>query len=76
MKITRKSVISGKTTTMNLNITEQQLADWTNNPGLLIHNAFPSLSPDEKDFLLTGITPEEWKAEFGEEEGEGYANTG
>jgi len=28
--------------------------------GELIQNAMPNLSADEREFLMTGITPEEW----------------
>ena len=33
----------------------------------LIQNAMPNLSADEREFLMTGITPEEW-AELSEDE--------
>ena len=36
------------------------------NAGLLIQDAFPTLSADEREFIKTGITPEEWKAAFGD----------
>jgi hypothetical protein len=36
--------------------------------GELLQNAFPFLNPDEREFLLTGTTPEEWNAMFGEGE--------
>lgn len=39
---------------------------WQN--GALIQNAMPELTADEREFLLTGMTPEEWDATFGEEE--------
>lgn len=32
--------------------------------GAKIQNAFPSLNPDEREFLLTGITPTEWRELF------------
>ena len=32
-----------------------------------IQVAFPSLSADEREFIMTGITPQEWEAAFGEE---------
>lgn len=38
--------------------------------GVLIQDAFPMLSADQREFLLTGITPDEWNAMFGDEEGE------
>lgn len=39
---------------------------WQN--GAHIQNAMPELTADEREFLLTGMTPEEWDATFGEEE--------
>lgn len=35
--------------------------------GKFIQDAFDNLSSDEREFLITGITPEEWKALFGED---------
>lgn len=32
--------------------------------GTMIQDAFPTLSADEREFLLTGITPEEWDELF------------
>jgi hypothetical protein len=61
MKITRKSLITGKTHTRDLPITEAQLAAYES--GVLVQDAFPHLSPPEREFIKTGITPEEWQAE-------------
>lgn len=36
--------------------------------GAHIQNALPLLTPDEREFLLTGMTPEEWDAAFGEDD--------
>ena len=33
--------------------------------GTLVQVAFPSLSADHREFLMTGITPEKWDAMFG-----------
>lgn len=35
--------------------------------GKRIQDAFPSLAPEQREFLLSGITPEEWKKLFGSE---------
>jgi len=35
---------------------------------MLIQDAMPNLSVGERDFIITGITPEGWDALFGEEE--------
>ena len=65
MLIERTSMISGKTNSMELPITNAQLDRWTG--GELIQNVFPDLSVDQREFLMTGITPEEWDLTFGEE---------
>ena len=36
--------------------------------GTLIQNAFPNLDADDREFIMSGNTPEEWTAVFGEEE--------
>ena len=66
MLIERTSMISGKTNSMELPITNAQLDRWTG--GELIQNVFPDLEIDQREFLMTGITPEEWNRTFGEEE--------
>ena len=65
MLITRKSLISGNINTMSLPITEEQYNAWEQ--GTLVQNAMPHLSPDEREFIMTGITPEEWADNFGDE---------
>ena len=65
MKIVRLSPISKTRNEMELPITEEQYKSWVN--GKLIQNAMPHLSADEREFVLTGITPEEWADVFGEE---------
>ena len=65
MLITRQSLISGNINTMSLPITEEQYTAWEQ--GTLVQNAMPHLSPDEREFIMTGITPEEWADNFGDE---------
>ena len=65
MLITRKSLISGNINTMSLPITEEQYTAWEQ--GTLVQDAMPHLSPDEREFVMTGITPTEWAETFGEE---------
>tara|TARA_B100000497_G_C7248830_1_gene178920 strand:- start:225 stop:431 length:207 start_codon:yes stop_codon:yes gene_type:complete len=65
MKITRKSPISGNVNTLDLNITEEQVSDWMG--GTLVQNAFPQLTPSEREFIVTGILDSEWNDMFGEE---------
>jgi len=66
MKITRTSMISGVERTLDLPITEQQIAAWIS--GTLIQEAMPQLSAEEREFVLTGISSEEWDVEFGTDE--------
>lgn len=64
MKITKKSQISGEVTTMDLPITQAQIDAWSD--GALAQEAFPDLTADQREFLISGITPEEWDMIFGE----------
>lgn len=47
-------------------ITRAQWDAWQE--GLSITLAFPQLNLGEREFLMSGITPEEWDREFAEEE--------
>jgi len=58
MKITRESVLSGITRTKEIEVTPEQFSNWEN--GMLIQKAMPHLSADDREFMMTGITPEEW----------------
>ncbi len=64
MEIARKSQYSGEWNVMELDITQEQLDAYEDGEGR-IQDIFPNLSPDEREFLMTGITPEEWKQIFG-----------
>ena len=63
MLVTRRSPFSHKENTIDLDITAEQLARYENNEEL-IQNVFPNLSPEHREFIKTGITPEEWNATF------------
>jgi len=65
MKVTRLSPISGKKNIMQLDITCQGLIDWEK--GGLIQDIFPHLTPEEREFIKTGITPDEWDKLFGDD---------
>lgn len=62
MLITKKSILSGNVNQMHLNITQEQIDEWA--AGSLIQNVFPNLNGDEREFLMTGVTPGEWDAAF------------
>lgn len=58
MKVTRKSLLTGITRTMDLDITVQEVIDYEK--GELAQRAFPRLTQDEVEFWISGTTPEEW----------------
>jgi hypothetical protein len=62
MLITRTSSLSGNTNSMEIEVTQEQLSSWES--GVLIQNAMPNLSADEREFIMTGITPAEWDSAF------------
>ena len=65
MLITARSVLSGKVSSMDLPVTQEQIWAWR--AGELIQNVFPDLTADQREFLMTGITPDEWENAFGKE---------
>ena len=56
--ITRRSPLSGETSTMKIDTTEAALAAWQG--GMLIQDAMPNLSAAEREFIKTGLTPRDW----------------
>ena len=62
--ITRKSQLSGEINSMELDVTQAQLNRWQG--GELIQDVFPHLNAEEREFIQTGITPQEWSDTFGE----------
>ena len=65
MQITKTSMLTGAVTTMDIDVTQEQLNSWKN--GKLIQNAMPNITPRERDFIKLGMTPDEWDKMFGGE---------
>lgn len=65
--VTNVSILSGKTNSMALPIRQGQVEYWQQS-GELIQNVFPHLNADQREFLMTGITPDEWDSAFGSDE--------
>ncbi len=74
MNITRRSPFSGEVNTLDLPITQEQLDRYMRGEDLL-QNVFPDLSADEREFIKTGYTAENWKAMFPPEEEEAIDTT-
>jgi len=66
MKIQRTSILSGKTTEREMPITQEQLDRHRN--GELIQDVFYMLSDDDREFIVSGITSDEWNALYKEPE--------
>ena len=62
MLVGKKSQLSGKSHEMEIDVSEKQITLWME--GALIQDVMPDLSPDEREFLMTGITPAEWNEAF------------
>ena len=62
MLIYRTSRLSGNASSMDIDVTLEQMASWEQ--GELVQNAMPNLSADEREFIMTGITPAEWDEMF------------
>ena len=60
MKITRTSIVTNVTRTREIDITPEQVLSWV--AGTAIQNAAPHLDEDDREFVITGIVPEEWVA--------------
>lgn len=69
MLITKVSMFSGVAHTLDIPVTQEQLDDWRE--GTLIQNAMPNLSPDDREFLMTGMTPDEWEEMMGADDYQG-----
>ncbi len=67
MIVRRRNNLTGVWNEMNLSITQEQLDRYDRQEDL-VQNIFPELPPPQREFLITGITPNEWDELFGERE--------
>lgn len=66
MKVTRVHPFTGKSNTLELNITQEQLDRHAH--GEFIQNVAPNLTPDEREFIISGLLPGEFDELFDEED--------
>ena len=65
LQVSARSIISGKWSSMVLPITGRRFAEWRDG-GVLIQDAFPDLTVEQREFLLTGMSLEEQEEFFDE----------
>ena len=65
MLITKQSGLTGKQHSMDVDVTDEDIQKWKE--GTMIQVAMPNLTPDEREFIMTGITPQEWSGMLEEE---------
>jgi hypothetical protein len=64
IKVTRISALTGNENTMELAVTTAQIKRYESGE-ILLQNAFPQLTAPEREFIKSGITPDEWQKYFG-----------
>lgn len=60
MIISRKSPITGTINVRDLDITDKQFDNWAVE-GFTAQEAFPHLSSDDREFIISGLTIKDWE---------------
>ena len=68
MLVKRTSLFTGKVHEREIDISPELLDRVNSRGGGLIQDIVPHLSADDREFVLTGATPEEWDAAFKEDD--------
>lgn len=63
MLISRVSPLTGKNNIRDIPITWEQIAELAVRRKL-IQDILPDISPDDREFIMTGYTPEDWACIF------------
>lgn len=66
MIVQRRSPLTGKVNSREIAITQEQLLAWQS--GALIQNVMPNVSADDREFIMSGYTPEDWKKMYPEDD--------
>lgn len=62
LRVINTSILTGKEHAMLLPVTQEQIDRWQG--GELVQDVFPHLDDSQREFLVNGITPEEWGKAF------------
>lgn len=65
MEITKTDPVTGKVNTLDIPVMESQIQSWR--LGAPIQDAMPDLTPDQREFIMTGIMPDSWEKIFEED---------
>jgi len=74
--ITRPCIMGGVAThTIDSRYNETQITHWLRNRMMrnvqpMVQDAFPDMKAEDREFLMTGITPAKWNEMFPKEEGQ------
>jgi hypothetical protein len=72
--LVKNSSLTGKENSMEISLTPAEYREWARleaeRTRPLVQDAFPQLSDDEREFIITGITPEEWNEFMGSDDDE------
>lgn len=72
MLLTKKSNLTGKVTSQEINVSEDKIMQWESMQGMrnrpLIQELFPELNAQEREFIMNGISAAEWDKYMGEDE--------
>lgn len=67
MLFSQRSPLTGKINSIDLPLTEEEFEaafeNWQDN--VKIQDAFPTLTPAQREFIMTGYTEEDWAKMFG-----------
>ena len=66
VKIRMVSMFTDNEITRDIPVTQEQLDKW--HKGTPIQEAMPHLTPNQREFLMTGVTKEEWDKHMPSEE--------
>lgn len=66
MVYTTTCILNGQEVSREIHgLTPAMVRAWKN--GQIIQDAMPNIPPEDREFIMTGITPELWEATFGPE---------
>lgn len=71
--LVKESTLTGIENSMEISLKPAEYKQWSDTPRNLrplVQDAFPQLSDDEREFIITGITPEEWDKYMGSDDDE------